>query len=225
MVLLSTASSANAMIDYSNDKTVFISALEHYSYCPRQCALIYVEKIYDENMFTLKGSMAHERAHESSETMRDGIVEQRGLPVFSERYDIYGQADVVEFHPDGSIRPVEYKHGPKRQSIHADMQVCAQAICLEEMFGVTIESGMIYSISSNARRDVQLTSALREKTLRAVGEIREMCALGNIPIPVNDSRCPNCSLVVACIPGGVYELSGLSADSLLFEPCKNEVLE
>mgnify|MGYP000921927773 CR=1 FL=1 len=213
------------MATLPDTQTVLISALEHYSYCPRQCALIHVENVFDENLFTLRGSMAHERADEPTETTSGGIVEERGLPIWSEHYGLYGKADVVEFRPDGLIYPIEYKHGPKRQSVHDDLQLCAQAICLEEMFGREVSLGAVYSSSSHARREVQITHLLREKTLEAVEAVREMRSSGLLPPPVNDSRCPNCSLVIACMPGAVAGLSNLRVDDSLFTPCESEVVE
>lgn len=210
---------------FPDNQTVLISAIEHYSYCPRQCALIHVERIFDENLFTLRGSMAHQRADEPSEEISGGIVEERGLPIWSERYGLYGKADVVEFHPDGSICPVDYKHGPKRQSVHDELQLCAQAMCLEEMLDRSVLHGAIYSSSSHARREVEFTPLLREKTLEAVEAIREMCGANGLPPPVNDARCPNCSLVVACMPDGVDSLCELSADEFLFSPADAEVIE
>jgi CRISPR-associated exonuclease Cas4 len=213
------------MPEWNDDQIVLISALEHYGYCPRQCALIHVEKVFDENIFTLRGSTAHARVDEPSETTADGIVEERGLPIWSERYGLYGRADVVEFHRDGSICPVEYKHGRKRKREHDELQLCAQAICLEEMFGKPIARGAVYSSSSHARREVELTEDLRRKTLEAAQAIREMCASSLLPPPVDDARCPNCSLVLACMPSGVEALSGLSAEGFLFAPGDGEVAE
>ena len=211
-------------MSYSEDDLIQLSSLQHYAFCPRQCALIHVEKVFDQNLFTVRGSMAHERADEPTETTSAGVIEERGLPIWSEVHGLYGKADVVEFHPDGSIYPIEYKHGPKRQSVHDELQLCAQAMCLEEMFGREVPRGAIYSSSSHARREVEITPLLREKTLEAVRAVREMCASSVMPPPVNDARCPNCSLVIACMPGGVDELADLSADGFLFEPCESEVM-
>ena len=215
----------NVMTTFPDDQIVLISALEHYSYCPRQCALIHVEKVFDENIFTLRGSISHARADEPSETTSDGIVEERALPIWSERHGLYGKADVVEFHPDGSICPVEYKHGPKRQSMHDELQLCAQAMCLEEMFGREISCGAIYSSLSHARHEVKLTKELRGITLEAVRAVREMCGSNIVPPPVDDSRCPNCSLVHACMPSGVNSLGGVCCEDILFYPSDKEVVE
>lgn len=210
---------------FTEDQIVLLSALAHYSYCPRRCALIHVEHVFEDNLFTLRGSMAHARADEPTETTSDGVVEERALPIWSERHGLYGKSDVVEFRLDGSICPVEYKHGPKRQSVHDELQLCAQAMCLEEMFGREIPCGAVYSSSSHARREVEFTEELRRQTLEAAQAIRDMSGSNVMPPPVNDARCPNCSLVTACMPSGVDGLSSLSAEGLLFAPSEAEVVE
>src|ERR671921_686889 len=118
---------------------VLISALEHYSYCPRQCALIHVERVFDENVFTLRGRRAHERADAPNTTGENGVRIERALPLWSDELGLNGRADVVEFPADGGIVPVEYKHGPRRERKHDDLQLCAQALCLEEMLGARVE--------------------------------------------------------------------------------------
>ena len=162
------------MPEWSDDQIVLVSAIEHYSYCPRQCALIHVEKVFDENIFTLRGSMAHSRADEPTETEEHGVTVERALPIWSERHGLQGKADVVEFHSDGSVRPIEYKMGGKRPAEHDDLQLCAQAICLEEMFDKPIEQGAIFSSTARHRREVVFGDDLRRKTLEVVEAIRKM---------------------------------------------------
>src|SRR5207244_12738437 len=165
---------------------VLISAIEHYSYCPRQCGLIHLERVFDENVFTLRGRRAHERAHEASSVTEGGVRVERGLPVWSERLGLYGVADVVEFHPDGSVYPVEYKLGRRRGNRHDALQLCAQALCLEEMLGVTVPRGAVYSHESRRRREVALDAALRAETEAAVAAIREMLRNGVLRPAGND---------------------------------------
>lgn len=210
------------MSDWNDDQTVLVSAIEHYSYCPRQCALIHIEHIFDENIFTLRGSMAHSRVDEPIETEERGMRIERALPIWSEEYSLQGKADVVEFHPDGSIVPVEYKYGSKRSGGHDALQLCAQAICLEEMFCKSIAGVAIYSIKSHRRRDVIFTSELRTKTIEIVEAIRSMLAYKVTPEPVNDSRCRNCSLLQACMP---ETLSMATANTNIFTPVRAEVIE
>src|SRR3954470_4175210 len=113
-----------------------ISAIEHYSYCPRQCALIHVEQTFDENVYPIRGNLAHERVDAAEETVRSDVRVARSVPLWSERYGLRGKADLVEFRADGPY-PVEYKVGARRGR-HADLQLCAQALCLEEMLGVAV---------------------------------------------------------------------------------------
>ncbi len=213
------------MPDHDTDNTVMISALEHFSYCPRQCALIHVEQVYDENLFTIRGSMAHVRADEPTERTEDGVRVERALPVWSEKLGLFGRADVVEFHPDGSILPIEYKHGPRRNSEHDELQLCAQAMCLEEMFDRPIKSGAVYSSTSQHRREVEFTDELRRKTIQTAEAIRTMLREQETPPPVDDARCPNCSLVHACMPSGVSGLVDLDSIRVIFLPSDGEVAE
>lgn len=199
---------------WPDEDLVLISAIEHYSYCPRQCGLIHVEQVFDENVFTLRGRSAHERTHRTISRTEDGIRVERALPLWSERLGLSGQADVVEFHPDGRVFPVEYKHGPRRRHVHDELQLCAQALCLEEMLGVTVPQGAVYSHTSRRRRVVELDGALRDETVRIIGEIRSMRGSGLLPAPVNDNRCPRCSLVDACVPGAGRRAAAAAARSV-----------
>jgi len=188
------------MIEIEFDDPVLISAIEHYAYCPRQFALIHLEQVFEENVFTLVGSAQHERADEPETTYEEGKRVERALPLWSERYGLQGRGDVVEFFDDGRIVPVEYKHGPRRVRAHDDLQLCAQAVCLEEMCGRGVERGMIFSRASQHSREVVFTPEMREAMLAVVEKIRELLRRGETPPPVNDSRCQNCSLVNACQP-------------------------
>lgn len=186
------------------DQVVLISALEHYSYCPRQCALIHVERIFDENVFTLRGRHAHERADLPHSALENGVRIERALPLWSERLGLQGKGDVVEFHPDGSVIPVEYKNGPRRERRHDDVQLCAQALCLEEMLGVPVERGAVYSLQTHRRREVPFHESLRAETLDMIAQVRAVQgSAGPLPPALNDARCPRCSLLDACVPATV----------------------
>ena len=132
---------------------VMVSALEHWSYCPRQCALIHVEQTFDENLYTLRGRMLHERVDVPEAEQREGVRIERALPLWSDRLGLVGKADVVEFHGDAPY-PVEYKHGPRQHWGHDDLQLCAQALCLEDMTGQPVPAGAIYHHSSRRRREL-----------------------------------------------------------------------
>ena len=187
-----------------DDWPVLISALEHYSYCPRQCALIHVERIFDENVFTLRGRHAHERADEAHTTLENGVRMERALPLWSNRLGLQGRGDVVEFHPDGEVVPVEYKNGPRRERRHDDIQLCAQALCLEEMLGISVKTGAVYSLQTRRRREVVIEDALREETEAMIAQVRAVQqSWGPLPPALNDKRCPQCSLLDACVPATV----------------------
>lgn len=190
---------------YSEDEIVMISAIEHYSYCPRQCALIHVEQVFDENLFTLRGRQAHERVDTSGYEQEGGVRVERALPLWCDRLGLIGKADDVEFHSDGTIYPVEHKQRKRRDSIHDALQLCAQAACLEEMFGRPVEKGAIYHLGSHRRREVTFDDELRERMEETVIRVREDLRRGMTPPPVNDARCPNCSLIDACVPAVIAE--------------------
>jgi CRISPR-associated exonuclease Cas4 len=204
---------------WRDEDILLISALEHYSYCPRQCALIHVERIFDENVFTLRGRRTHERVDEPISRNEGNCRVERALPLWSDRYGLTGKADVVEFHRDGSVVPVEYKHGTRRERRHDDLQVCAQALCLEEMFGTTVMEGAIYSVQTHRRRTVQFDDTLRAETLEAVAEVRALLSgVGPLPPALNDGRCPKCSLIDACVPATVVAAREARLAARLFTP-------
>ena len=191
---------------------IMLSALQHWSHCPRQCALIHVEQAFAENVFTMRGNAAHERVDDPGFETFEGVRAERALPVWSERLGLIGKCDVVEFHPDGHIYPVEYKHGRKREKIHDELQLAAQAMCLEEMTGKVITHGAIYHHGSRRRREVAITQDLRNKVEEAVNAICAMMDSGKLPPPVNDARCKECSLKEICQPG---VLAGTTAQNAM----------
>lgn len=193
---------------------VFLSAIEHYSYCPRQWALIHIEQQFAENVHTMRGQAAHEIVDEHSIKTEKGVRVERSLPLYSLTHNLVGRADVVEFHPDGTIYPVEYKHGGKRAKAHDELQLAAQALCLEEMLGRPVPRGAIYHISSNQRREVEIDAPLRAQLLKALEEIRARESSGTLPPPVNDSRCRECSLNEICQPGAIRSCMAESVASL-----------
>ncbi len=179
---------------------IMISALEHYSYCPRQCALIHVEQAFDENVHTMRGQALHARVDQPGWEATPGARIERALPVFSDRLGLIGKCDVVEFRVDGSIYPVEYKRGAKRVKTHDDLQLAAQAMCLEDMTGKPVPRGAIFHHSSRRRREVQITDGLRRQVADTSAAIRSLLQSGKLPPPVNDSRCKECSLKEICQP-------------------------
>lgn len=182
------------------DDAVMVSALQHYSYCPRQYALIHLEQAFEENVHTLRGRAVHSRVDEPSSEVVAGVRIERALPVWSHALGISGICDVVEFHGDGSIVPVEYKHGPRRAKVHDELQVAAQAMCLEEMTNKSVRRGAIYHATSRRRREVDVTELLRSQVKATIAEIRKLLASGALPPPANDARCKECSLNEICQP-------------------------
>ena len=177
-----------------------LSALQHWAYCPRQCGLIHLEQAFEDNIHTARGQAVHHLVDEPGYEMKAGVKVERALPLWSDRLNLIGKADLVEFHPDGTIFPVEFKHGRKRQKIHDDIQLTAQAMCLEHMLGHPILKGAIYHASSRRRREVIISPELRRLVEETSEAIRAMLISGRLPPPVNDSRCRECSLKELCQP-------------------------
>lgn len=200
-----------------------LSALQHWCYCPRQCALIHVEQAFAENVHTLRGQAVHARVDAPGFEVRTGVRVERSLPIWNDRLGLIGKADVVEFLADDTPYPVEYKHGSRRKSARVaacdDLQVAAQALCLEEMTARPIREGAIYYATSKRRRVVTIDNALRAAVEAAVDQVRAMIEDGFVPPPVNDERCRECSLFDLCQPGPVADRASTHAAlSHLFDP-------
>lgn len=197
-----------------------LSALQHYSYCPRQCALIHQEQTFMDNVFTVRGNLVHERVDTPGVRHEDGVEVHTAVPLVHEALGLIGKADVVERWPDGRLCPVEYKHGPRRQHDHDDLQVAVQALCLEAMTGQSLTEGAVYHYSSRRRRVVPITPALREAVAVTARRVHDLLRSAQMPPPVADaSRCRGCSLVDACQPDLLNAASTLRqlADTL-FDP-------
>jgi CRISPR-associated exonuclease Cas4 len=209
----------------TDDKVeVLISAIEHYSYCPRQCALIHVEQTYDENVYTVRGNLAHERVHSGVDTIMGDVRIKRDVPLWSDRLHIRGRADLVEFRPEGPY-PVEYKVG-KYRGKHAELQLCAQALCLEEMLDTVVPRGAIYSHRERRRHEIEIDTELHRQTIEVIEEIRVLLRSSQLPSVLNDARCRHCSLMDACLPNVVGERARLRGlQSVLFQPWGTLALE
>ncbi|MBI3524417.1 MAG: CRISPR-associated protein Cas4 [Betaproteobacteria bacterium] len=196
-----------------------LSALEHWNYCPRQCCLIHAEQAFEENIHTLRGQAIHARTDEPGVETRPGLRVARAVPLWCDRLGLVGKSDVVEFLADGTPYPVEYKHGKKREKRHDDIQLAAQALCLEEMTGKAVPLGAIYHATSHRRREVAITAELRQAVETCVVEVRTALSAPTLPPPVNDQRCRGCSLIDLCQPAplaGQGKQRALTAH--LFEP-------
>ena len=198
---------------------VMLSALQHYAYCPRQCAIIHLEQVWEDNGHTMEGRMMHEHVHDSSSRLRDGVKVVTNLELRSERLGLCGRADVVEFHRQGDIWqpcPVEYKKGRPHRGCDADsVQLCGQALCLEEMLGVSIREGAIYYGQTRRRITVEFTEALRRRTEEVAKAVHELLEQRMTPPPEEKRNCDACSLREECLP----ELSGLRASCYVQKLC------
>lgn len=195
---------AESGAEFAESDLIPISALEHYAYCPRQAALIHVEMVWDENLYTQRGRFVHELVDQPGVETLGEIRVERALPLWSRRWGLVGRADVVEFHGDTPY-PVDYKHGPRRRKEHDDLQLCAQAVCLEEMTGRDAPRGAIFHASSQHRREVIFDQALRRRLLEATRRLREILQGQALPPPPNDKRCRQCSLKSSCLPAVVAD--------------------
>ena len=202
---------------------VLISALEHWSYCPRQCGLIHLESVWDENVLTLRGAANHERTDTPMTRTERGKRVERALPIWSNRHGLQGKADVVEFLRDGTPFPVEYKSGKPTRHRHAALQLAAQALCLEEMFGHAVPKGAIFYVGSGTRAEVDIDDHLRDQALQSADLVRQMLTTGDLPPAQFDRRCRNCSLIDACVPVAVGS-ARIAAGDRLFMPAKEASL-
>ena len=179
---------------------VALSALEHFDYCPRQAGLILLEDGYADDAATIRGTLLHQRVHEPGQDTRAGLRTLRALPVWHEGLGLTGVCDVVEIYADGTIVPVEHKSGDYHPGGPADIQLAAQAMCLEEMFSASIAEGVIFSAADRRRHRVTVDATLRERVASNAAAIRTVTAQEQLPPPVSDSRCRRCSMNHACLP-------------------------
>ncbi len=185
---------------FSEDQLLPISALQHFLFCPRQCALIHLEREWEENLFTAQGRVIHRNVHEEGHQTQNGIRIERGIGLRSLKFGITGQADVVEFHENGSVVPVEYKRGKPKSNGCDKVQLCAQAICLEEMLNTNIDSGFLFYGKRKRRTETRFDQSLRNLTHETIGKLHEMVNSRKTPLAVYDKKCDSCSLKNTCMP-------------------------
>ena len=187
---------------------VALAALQHWAYCPRQCGLIHLEQAFDDNLHTLRGNAEHARVDKPGVETAKGVRVERALPLWHDALGLIGKSDVVEFLPGGAPYPVEYKHGSrhKAKDIAAcdDLQLAAQALCLEAMTGHAVPEGAIYYASSKRRRVVAVDAPLRQAVEHTAQAVRSMLASQTLPPPLTAElaaqRCKGCSLHERCMP-------------------------
>lgn len=190
---------------------ITLSALQHWLFCPRQYALIHVERLWAENRFTAEGRLLHERADAGRAETRPGIRTLRGVEIRSEKYGLTGVADVVELR-GGRPYPVEYKRGQPKNHRADEVQLCAQALCLEEMFACVIPEGALFYGKRRRREIVQMDAELRALTLETAREVRACRDSGALPMPIyQPARCDRCSLHDSCRPRLGRRRQGIAA--------------
>ena len=206
-----------------------LSALQHLLFCERQCALIHVERLWEENRFTAEGRVLHEKVDEGRGESRPGVRITRSLQLRSEVLGLHGVADVVELHrlPDGGWLPfpVEYKRG-KPKAHDADLvQLCAQAMCLEEGFGTPVPQGAMFYGQTRRRLDVIFDEGLRELTRRTAARLHKLIESGVTPRAVREKKCEACSLLEVCLPEAMSRPRGAAAwnSGAFTEALKTEV--
>jgi CRISPR-associated exonuclease Cas4 len=180
-------------------ETISISALNQFIFCPRRCALMHVEGIWSDNEHTAKGTILHKTADDSGYETEKGVKLLRALPLFSEKFGLSGKADIVE-RRGAEIIPVEYKKGKRRQFENDDIQLCAQALCLEEMFETTVARGFIFHAASRRRREVVFDAALKNETIKTIEAVRALLQSETVPAAELKPRCDGCSLYGICLP-------------------------
>lgn len=209
---------------YAESDLLPISALQHLLFCERQCALIHVERLWEENRYTAEGQVLHKKAHDGKPETRDGERITRGLPLRSMELGLTGVADVVLWRPPEDFRasvqslsatirsakpgelnaweitPVEYKRGKPKKSDCDQVQLCAQAMCLEEMMGVSIGQGQLFYGKTRRRQNVKFNCNLRNTTSNAAVRFHKIMASGEIPTAHREKKCDTCSLYDVCLP-------------------------
>ena len=183
-----------------------LSALQHWLFCPRQCCLIHVERLWAENRLTAEGRVLHERADEGRSESRDGVRVLRSVQIASEVHGLHGVADVVEMR--GHVPyPVEYKRGRPKTQRADEVQLCAQGLCLEEMAGKAVREGALFYGANRRRKMVALNAELRTLTLSVATEARAALDAGVLPVPIYEPRrCEACSLLELCRPEAPREV-------------------
>lgn len=197
---------------FTEEQLIPISALQHYVFCPRQCGLIHIEQIWADNRLTAEGSLLHRRVHDADDESRPGVRVSRGLRLVSHRLGLVGQADVVEFRNSEmgielpSINgywqpfPVEYKRGKAKPDSSDRVQLCAQAMCLEEMLEVPIPEGAIFYGLPRRRQQVEFVEDLRKMVIETAQSVRGMLKSQQTPRVKYLKRCDRCSIKHLCLP-------------------------
>lgn len=200
---------------YAEADLLPLSGIQHLVFCERQCALIHLEQIWEDNRLTAEGRHLHERVDSAEDEQRGYIRIARGVPLRSLRLGLVGRADTVEFHrvdaATGGIVlpgrsgcwlpfPVEYKHGAPKWADCDRVQLCAQALCLEEMLRVEVPNGALFYGRVRRREEVAFDKDLREKTVDAASRFHKLISSKRTPLIDRAPKCRSCSLLSVCLP-------------------------
>lgn len=196
---------------YADDDLLMISALQHFLFCERQCGLIHIEQAWAENVYTIEGELLHARAHSGASERRPGKRTEFGMPIRSLELGLVGRTDAAEYMPDGTVSVVEYKRGRPKKGLMDEVQLCAQAMCIEEMKGMRIERGALFYGKVKRRKQVEFTEELRTLTRETTARLHAFLEAGVTPKPVFDSaKCLRCSLLSACMPKKLSHTSSVA---------------
>lgn len=204
------------MIEWLESEIVPISAISHHLYCPRQNALIHTEGLFLDNALTTSGNIGHEFVDNEVSYLDHGIRKETSYRVFSEIYGITGIADIIEFPKNSPPLPIDYKNGKIASWDNQEAQVCAIALCLEEMLDVEIPVGAIYHIQSKKRHEFKIDESMRKKTIQAINEIRYNLINNILPVGTYSKICDNCSLKNLCLP----KIDRINQITNIFKPVK-----
>ncbi|MBE9063435.1 CRISPR-associated protein Cas4 [cf. Phormidesmis sp. LEGE 11477] len=182
-----------------------IAALNQYAFCPHRCWRMFCAGEFVDNQYTLEGTRLHERVHTLGSSQREEIWQVRAIWLKSDCYGLIGKSDLVE-RQDGRLCPVEYKRGQKGEFGNDALQVCAQALCLEDMTGQVVAEGFVYYANSHQRQRVKMTAALRAEAIATIETVRSLIQTGAMPLPVYQKRCQGCSLRGHCLPMAAKKL-------------------
>ena len=196
-----TALLTETQMENQDMRLIPLSALQHYAFCPRQCALIHNEQAWAENYLTAQGKALHERVDSGEPETRRGVRFERTVHVSEEKLGISGVLDLVEVEmKTGRLKPVEYKRGKPKPDPMDEIQLCAQGLCLEEMTEQTVSEGALWYMQTRHRVPVVFSDDLRTQTLATIAAVRELLNGGQTPPPDYGKRCKACSLVDVCQP-------------------------
>lgn len=207
------------MISKSNKdvRLIPLSALQHYAFCPRQCALIHNEQVWADNFLTAQGHILHQRVDSAEPETRNGIRFERAVMVSAEKLGLTGKLDLLEKElKTKKLTPVEYKKGKAKSDNWDKIQLCAQGLCLEEMTGQAVNEGYLWYWKTRKREYVAFDDKLRQETFDIINKVRKIFISGNLPKPKYEKKCKACSLIDICNPKVIQQDNSANYINLLF---------